>query len=131
MTPDAALDQFAFLVGLRLMGTDARRRLRIALVRSPDFAGQPGFDVECAERLDALLDGRRPPETLQDRVDLARVARERTAAPFGPSFWAERRAELVAAGFEPEQAARLVDEVRHRVDPSRGQCVAQPEEETA
>lgn len=131
MTPDAALDQLAFLVGLRLMGPDARRRLRLALVSSPDFSGEPGFDVLAAERLDALLDGRRPPETLQDRVDLARAERQRAAPPFGPDFWAQRRADLIAAGFEPVPAGRLVEEVRGRVDPARGVHPAAYEEETA
>lgn len=118
MTPDAALDNVAFLVGLRLMGPDARRRLRLALARNPEFVGLPGFDVEALDRLDALLDGRRTPETLQDTVDLARAERERAAAPFDPGFWLARVAELSGVGFPPQQAARLIQEVRGRVDPS-------------
>jgi len=124
MTPDAALDQFAFLVGLRLMGPDARRQLRIALVRSSTFPGEPGFDVEAVERLDALLDGRRQAETLQDCVDLVRAERERATAPFGPDFWPARLADLVAAGFDSVPAAQLVNEVRSRVDTKRGAAAA-------
>lgn len=75
MTPDAALDHVTFLVGLRLMGPDARRRLRLALGKDvADSGKQPGFDVDRLERLDALLDGRRQPESLQDRIDLERAA---------------------------------------------------------
>ena len=59
MTPDAALDQFAFFVGLRLMGMDARRRLRLTLLRHPDIAAPPVGMADRLERLDALLDGRR------------------------------------------------------------------------
>ena len=117
MTPDAALDSVAFLIGLRLMGADARRRLRIALARSPDFVGLPGFDVERLEQLDALIDGRRPPENLQDRLDLERAERERSADPFDPTFWLTRTAELMRAGFAPQQAASLIKEIRGRVEP--------------
>lgn len=112
MTPDAALDRVAFLVGLRLMGPDARRRLRLALVRSPDFAGEPGFDVDAIEQLDALLDGRRPPATLQDRMDLARAEVERARAPFDEAFWLARVADLIGAGFQAQLAAQLIQSVR-------------------
>lgn len=118
MTPDAALDNFAFFVGLRLMGVDARRRLRIALMRHPDVAAPTSGVLDRIERLDELLDGRRQPENLQDRLDLARAERERATAPFDPAFWLARAAELMAAGFAPQQAARLVDEVRSRMDPN-------------
>lgn len=128
MTPDAALDNLAFLVGLRLMGTDARRRLRLALMCQPDAATPPQATVERMERLDALLDGRRQPETLQDRLDLARAERERTSAPFDPAFWLARTAELTGAGFDPQQAARLVEEVRGRVDPAIGAATRNLEE---
>ena len=127
MTPDAALDQVAFLVGLRLMGPDARRRLRLALVRSPEFTGPAGFDVERVDRLDALLDGRRPPDTLQDYTDLARAERERADTLFDPGFWLARLAELTGAGFPAQPAARLIEDVRGRVDPSA--CVVPPEEQ--
>jgi len=115
MTPDAALDRVAFLVGLRLMGPDARRRLRLALARSPDLMGDPGFNVEALESLDALLDGRRPPETTQDHYDLARAERERAAAPFSPHFWLARVSDLIAAGFTAQEAAQLVETVRSRL----------------
>ncbi|MEH3102648.1 MAG: hypothetical protein PGN12_01920 [Sphingomonas phyllosphaerae] len=132
MTPDAALDHFAFLVGLRLMGADARRRLRLALLRHPDLDTRNRADgtAERLERLDALLDGGREPETMQDRLDVARAERERIAAPFDPAFWLARTAELMGAGFDPQQAARLVQEVRDRVDPSHG-AAPQFEEESA
>ena len=117
MTADAALDHFAFLVGFRLMGSDARRRLRIALARDPGVSGHPGFDVERVERIDALVDGRRQPEGLQDHLDLKRAHAERLLPPFDAAFWATRSAELVRAGFTPEQAARLIEEVRRKVEP--------------
>lgn len=120
MTPDAALDHLAYLVGLRLMGPDDRRRLRLALATSHEFVGLPGFDVDSVVQLDMLLEGRRPPETLQDHVDIARARQERAALPFNAAFWANRVADLVAAGFAPAQAAQLVAEVRGRVDPARG-----------
>lgn len=115
MTPDAALDRVAFLVGLRLMGPDARRRLRLALVRSPDFIGHPGFNVEALDRLDALLDGRRPPETSQDRCDLIRAEEERLEPPFDETFWLGRLSDLIGAGFPAKQAAQIVQSVRARV----------------
>lgn len=118
MTPDAALDSFAFAVGLRLMGPDARRRLHITLLRDPSNLPPPMSGVlKRIERLDALLDGRRQPETLQDRLDIARAERERTAAPFDPTFWLARSAELMRAGFTTQQAAALVEAVRSRVEP--------------
>ncbi|WP_313444453.1 hypothetical protein [Brevundimonas sp.] len=115
MTPDAALDRIAFLVGLRLMGPDARRRLRLALVRSPDFVGQPGFNVEALDRLDALLDGRREPETSQDRCDLIRAEEERLKPPFNETFWLGRLSDLIGAGFPAQQAAQVVQTVRAKV----------------
>jgi len=115
MTPDAALDRIAFLVGLRLMGPDARRRLRLALVRSPDFVGQPGFNVEALDRLDALLDGRRPPETSQDRCDLIRAEEERLKPPFDEAFWLGRLSDLIGARFPPQQAAQVVQSIRARI----------------
>ncbi|MEA3002312.1 MAG: hypothetical protein QOH81_1100 [Sphingomonadales bacterium] len=117
MSPEAALDNFAFMVSLQLMGPDARRRLRVALARDPGLVGPPGFDVERVERLDDLAEGRRQPETLQDHLDLRKAAVERMEPPFGTVFWLARNAELVGAGFEPEQAGRLVEEVRGRVEP--------------
>lgn len=116
MTPDAALDNFAFLVGLRLMGPDARRRLRLSLMRHPDAAAPTAGVLDRIERLDALLDGRRQPETLQDRLDIARAKRERAAAPFDPAFWLARAAELMGAGFNAQQATALVQSVRARVE---------------
>ena len=116
MTPDAALDSFAFAVGLRLMGPDARRRLRLSLLRHPDAVIPASGVLERIERLDALLEGRSQPETLQDRLDVARAERERAADKFDPAFWLARSAELVRAGFTAQQADRLVDEVRCRVE---------------
>lgn len=130
MTPDAALDNFAFLVGLRLMGPDARRRLRLSLLRHPDAAAPGRGMVERIERLDALLDGRRQPETLQDRLDIARAERERAAVPFDPAFWLARSAELMGAGFTPQQATTLVQAVRDRVEPV-AEVTTQFEEQTA
>lgn len=119
MTPDAALDNLAFFVALRLMGPDARRRFRISMMRHPDAAAPANGAVERLEQLEALLSGIRQPETLQDRLDLARAQQERDAAPFDPCFWLARAAELMAAGFTPQQATQIVDEVRNRVDPAR------------
>lgn len=116
MTPDAALDQLAFFVGLRLMGPDARRRLRMTLMRHKDVGAPADAPLARLERLEALLEGRLPPETLQDRLDLARAQQERTAEPFDASFWLAQSAELTKAGFSPQQATEIVDEVRGRVD---------------
>ena len=128
MTPDAALDNFAFLVGLRLMGPDARRRLRLSLLRHPDAVTPTAGMLDRIERLDALLDGRRQPETLQDRLDIARAERERAAAPFDPAFWLARAAELMGAGFTAQQATSLVHTVRERVEPDAAPTL---EEQTA
>lgn len=133
MTPDAALDHVALLVGVRLMGSDAQRRLRIALARSPDFTGYPGFNVDRLERIDAMLEGRLAAETLQDRLDLARAQRERTAPPFDSCFWLRRTEELIRAGFSPEKAASLIQQVRSHVDNSveGGRAVLANEEQAA
>src|SRR3546814_14959876 len=80
MTPDAALDHLAFFVGLRLMGPDARRRLRITLLRHKDVAAPAHRPADRLERLDALLDGRRTPEPLQDRPHVALALRARNAS---------------------------------------------------
>ena len=93
------MDHLAFLVGLRLMGPDARRRLRLALVRSSDFTGPANFDILRFERLGDLLEGKDEPQTLQERWDVARAVAERATPTFDPAFWAERTAELVRAGF--------------------------------
>lgn len=131
MTPDAALDQVAFLVGLRLMGPDARRRLRLALVRSPDFVGEPGFDVEALDRLDALIDGRREPQSAQERFELARAEQQRRKPPFDEAFWLSRLSDLARSGFTTQQAAQIVQSVRagvegvtHREEPDADQSQA-------
>ncbi len=103
MTPDAALDNFAFFICLRLMGADARRRLRLELLHHPDVAAPPVGTADRLERLDALLNGLREPETTQDRLDLARAEHQRNAAPFDAAFWLARTAELIAAGFDAPQ----------------------------
>jgi len=129
MTPDAALDHLAFFVGLRLMGPDARRRLRITLLRHKDVAVTAHGPVERLERLDALLGGRQAPETLQDRLDVALAQRERTADPFDACFWLARSAELVTSGFSAPQAAQIIEEVRARVAPGDGAIPAHEMEE--
>lgn len=116
MTPDAALDQVAFLVGLRLMGPDARRRLRLALVRSPDFIGEPGFDIEALDRLDALIDGFREPQSAQDRYELARAEQQRRRPAFDEAFWLSRLSDLARSGFTTQQAAQIVQSVRSAVE---------------
>lgn len=131
MTPDAALDNLAFFVGLRLMGPDARRRLRLSLLRHPEASVPPHGPAKRLERLEALLDGTEPPATLQDRLDLARAQQDRNAELFDPCFWLARAAELMNAGFSPQQATQIVNEVRDRVDPSRGvELIAVEEEES-
>ncbi|TPG41222.1 hypothetical protein EAH79_08975 [Sphingomonas koreensis] len=116
MNSDAALDELAFSVGLRLIGPDERRRLRIALGRDPAQAGHPGFDIEAVERLDDLATGRRIPNTLQDRMDLKRIERERAEPPFSAAFWAMRAADLARSGFSAEAARLIIAEVRKRVE---------------
>src|SRR3546814_16553802 len=106
MTPDAALDHLAFFVGVRLMGPDARRRLRITLLRHKDVAAPAHGPADRLERLDALLDGRRTPETLQDRLDVALAPRERNAAPFDACIWLARAAAPLGAGLAPQQHGR-------------------------
>src|SRR3546814_16472665 len=115
MTPDAALDHLAFFVGLRLMGPDARRRLRITLLRHKDVAAPAHGPADRLERLDALLDGRRTPETLQDRLDVALAQRERNAAPFDACFWLPPAPDLIGGGFSPPQATQTINQVLDRV----------------
>src|SRR3546814_19571217 len=110
MTPDAALDHLAFFVGLRLMGPDARRRLRITLLRHKDVAAPAHGPADRLERLDALLDGRRTPETLQDRLDEALAQRERQDAPLDACFWLRRAAETKGAGFSAPKATQQNNE---------------------
>lgn len=125
MTPDAALDNLAFFVALRLMGPDARRRLRLTLMRHPDVAAPVNGTVRRLEHLEGLLEGSIQPATLQDRLDLDRAQRERAAKPFDACFWLARSAELMSAGFTPVQAMKIVEEVRRKVDP---QPDAQPQD---
>src|SRR3546814_18419741 len=107
MTPDAALDHLAFFVGLRLMGPDARRRLRITLLRHKDVAAPAHGPADRLERLDALLDGRRTPETLQDRLDVALPHRERNAPPFYSCFCLAPPPQLPCASFSPPPATHI------------------------
>lgn len=123
MTPNAALDHLSFLVGLRLMGPDARRRLRLALVHRSDFTGPANFDVIRLERLDDLVEGRGEPQTLQERWDVARAVAERAAPIFDQAFWAARTAELIRAGFQPDRAALLIREVRQRLPASQDSTI--------
>src|SRR6185437_3616785 len=116
MSRDGALDQLAFLIGLRLMGPDERRRLRLALASDKALEPAMRIDTTRLHRLEALLSGARPPETLQDRLDLAAAAAERSAPPLSPSFWSARVADLIAAGFEAAEARQLIAEVRARVE---------------
>lgn len=117
MTPDAALDQVAFLVGLRLMGPDARRRLRLALMKSPDFVGRSEADIQRLEELDALLDGRREVLTDHDHYEIARAERDRAKPPFDEAFWLARSCDLTRAGFEAQQATQIIRSVRAGVEP--------------
>lgn len=121
MTPKAALDQVAFSVGVRLMGADGRRRLRLSLARHPDLVGQPNFDVAGLEGLDALIEGHRAPTTTQDHWDLARAERERRRAPFDETFWSGQAAVLRAAGFDDQQVADLLRGVRSNIQDPQGQ----------
>lgn len=119
MTPDVALDNFAVAVGIRLMGPDEARRLHIALLQHPDNQPPPTSGMlDRLEHLEALLDGTRQPVTLQDRLDVARAERERRDAPFDPAFWLAHVADLARAGFTMQQAARVVQDVRDRVEPA-------------
>ena len=120
MRSDAALDDLAFHVALQLMGSDQRRRLRVALARDPALEGEPGFNVKRAERLLLLAEGSLEPITLQDRMDLARIERERHAPTFSASFWALRHSDLVNAGFNAKVASTLIADIRSRVETEEG-----------
>jgi hypothetical protein len=116
MNRDAALDQLAFSIGLRLMGPDERRKLRLALASCPGIEPAARLDTKRLERLEELLSGTRPPATLQDRLDVAAAEAERTSPPFCPSFWSARTADLIGAGFDAAEARQLLDDVRARVE---------------
>jgi hypothetical protein len=72
-----------------------------------------------------------PPATLQDRLDIERGERERAACPFEPTFWLARAAELIAAGFAPQQAAQLINEIRGRVEEPPADAVLEQVREVA
>lgn len=116
MNRDAALDDLAFMVGLRLMGPDDRRRLRMALARDPALDSPARFDVGPLEALDELLSGRREPVTLQDQLDLSRAEVARMAPPFDNLFWLTRITDLVRSGFTLTEASKLIEEVKGRVE---------------
>jgi hypothetical protein len=116
MNKDAALDELAFMVGLRLMGPDDRRRLRISLARDPGLDGAARFNVGPIEALDELVSGRRGPVTFQDRLDLSRAEAARTAPPFDNLFWIIRVTDLVRSGFTLAEASKLIEEVKGRVE---------------
>src|SRR3546814_17807896 len=102
MTPDAALDHLAFFVGLRLMGPDARRRLRITLLRHKDVAAPAHGPADRLVRLDALLDGRRTPEPLQHRTALALAQCKRNPPPFDACFFPARSADTLGPAVSPQ-----------------------------
>lgn len=116
MNKGAALDELAFMVGLRLMGPDDRRRLRISLARDPGLDGPLRFDIGPIEALDELVSERREPKTLQERLDLSRAQAARTAPPFDHLFWITRVTDLVRSGFTLSEASKLIEEVKGRVE---------------
>ena len=67
-----------------------------------------------------LAEGSLEPITLQDRMDRARIERERHAPTFSVSFWALRHSDLVNAGFNAKVASTLIADIRSRVETEEG-----------
>ena len=113
MTKEAALDQFAFMIAYRLMGSDERRRLYLSMLEQE---GDPSTSAmrDNLRRVDKLISGRTAPESEQDRYDMGRALGERRKPQFDESFWALRTADLSNAGFDPLEAKLLVANVRQQ-----------------
>lgn len=112
MSHDSALDELAFMVGLRLMGPVARRQLHISILRElGDTAPRGGIALETLEDEDRLVRGDREPVTYLDHIILRRAS-EASRSPLDPEFWRMRRADLIAAGFTEPEAAKVIASVR-------------------
>lgn len=111
MSRDSALDELAFMVGLRLMGPVARRKLHISILRDLGDTAPKGMSLETLEDEDRLVRGDREPVTHLDHIILRRAA-EAARSPLDPEFWRLRRADLIAAGFTEPEAAEVIAAVR-------------------
>lgn len=118
MDRDAALDAFAFIVGLRLMTPEARRQYRIAVRRELGDDAPHGPSLADLEDEHRLLSGEREPVSLYDQWRLDRAERARSAPPFDADFWRLRIADLTAAGWAPEEARAIVVATRERLEHS-------------
>lgn len=120
MATDSALDQLAFAMGYRLMDPSERLALRIDLLRQVPSRQRPPGMLERLEDEQSLRLGERAPASLYDRCVLHRAAREEAEAPFDESFWAMRRRDLEAAGFEPSDASRVITATRDAIGDKKG-----------
>jgi len=124
---DNALDDLAYIVGLRLMGADARRALRISVWRELGEAAPTCPELAVLEDEDALMRGEREPVSHYDHAVLRRAAREASEPPFDKAFWRARRADLEGAGFTAKEAVDVLAAIRA----SLGDIAIGNEEETS
>lgn len=112
MSRDSALDILAFCVGYRLMDPNARRSLRIAVLRELGDAAPRTPELATLEDEDRLIRGEREPASLYDHHVLRRAAREAARPPFDEEFWRQQRTDLEGAGFTAFEAVQVIAAVR-------------------
>lgn len=112
MTRDNALDDLAFAVGLQMMGPDARRALRISLLMEMGEKAPATPELAVLWSEDRLIRGEREPVTVYDRWVLMRARDEAERPLFDEQFWRMRRADLIGAGFDPNEARDVIAAIR-------------------
>lgn len=112
MSRDSALDELAFAVGLQMMGPDGRRALRISLLMEMGEKAPATPELATLWDEDRLIRGEREPVSLYDRWVLMR-ARDAAERPlFDEQFWRMRRADLLGAGFDQQEARDVIAAIR-------------------
>jgi len=112
MTRDSALDFLAFAVGCQMMGPDGRRALRISLLMEMGENAPASPELATLWDEDRLIRGEREPVTVYDRWVLMRARDEAERPLFDEQFWRMRRADLIGAGFEPNEARDVIAAIR-------------------
>lgn len=112
MNRNSALDQLAFALGYRMMGSDARRALRIKLIMEMGEAAPDTPDLSVLWDEDRLIRGERKPVSRYDHWTLMRAREEAERPAFDEQFWRLRRSDLEGAGFEPNEARDIIASLR-------------------
>jgi len=112
MNRDSALDELAVMVGLQMMGPDGRRALRISLLIEMGEKAPASPELAALWDEDRLIRGEREPVSLYDRWVLARAREDAERPLFDEQFWRMRRADLIGAGFDQNEARDVIAAIR-------------------